>query len=84
MYKSNIVLILNRDDIILFGRTQKDWNNIIQLLTEYIHVNLIGKNRKTLGVNFEEINGKNLIHQIDYIYIKKLSNCYRQYRILIT
>jgi len=66
-YKNNVILLLYVDDIVIFGKTDEHINEVISLLQTNFDLKLLGKTKKLLGVNFEEINGNLVLHQEDYI-----------------
>ncbi|GBN92234.1 Retrovirus-related Pol polyprotein from transposon TNT 1-94 [Araneus ventricosus] len=81
MYKNNIVLLLYVDDIVVFGRTEQHITDIVKLLSDKYGLKVLGKTRKLLGVEFEEMNNKLYIHQCDYI--SRICKTYENYEIPI-
>lgn len=64
---SEVILLLYVDDMVLFGRNRKCIDKAITLLSKHFDVKVLGKTRKMLGVEFEEIESCLVIHQETYI-----------------
>ncbi|CAL1265679.1 unnamed protein product, partial [Larinioides sclopetarius] len=62
MYENKIVLLLYMDDIILFAKNGEDLDFGIGLLMKYFELKILGKTKKLLGIQFEEIDDKLFIH----------------------
>ncbi|GBN23397.1 Retrovirus-related Pol polyprotein from transposon TNT 1-94 [Araneus ventricosus] len=82
VHKNNIVLLLYVDDIVIFGRTEQHITDIVKLLSDKLDLKVLGKIRKLLGVEFEEMDNKLYIHQCDYI--SRICKTYEKYEIPIT
>ncbi|GBN15796.1 Retrovirus-related Pol polyprotein from transposon TNT 1-94 [Araneus ventricosus] len=82
VYKNNIVLLLYVDDIVIFGRTEQHITDIVKLFSDKFDLKVLGKTRKLLGVEFEEMNIKLYIHQCDYI--SRICKTHENYEIPIT
>ncbi|GBM53269.1 hypothetical protein AVEN_128434-1 [Araneus ventricosus] len=61
-----ILLLLYVDDI-LFTKNRKDLELGVGLLKRYSEFKILGKTKKLLGIEFEEVDGKLFIHQNSYI-----------------
>lgn len=81
-YKNDIVLLLYVDDIVVFGRDEKQIKIAIEKLKKFFDLKILGKTKKLLGVEFEEQDGNILIHQHDYIL--KVCETYEEYRFPVT
>ncbi|GBM24312.1 Retrovirus-related Pol polyprotein from transposon TNT 1-94 [Araneus ventricosus] len=77
-----MVLLLYVDGIVIFGRTEQHVTDIVKLLSDKFDLKVLGKIRKLLGVEFEEMNNKLYIHQCDYI--SRICKTYEKYEIPIT
>ena len=64
---NDVILIVYVDDIILFGRNQININFVVNLLKTKFDIKELGKTKKLLGIEFEELNGELFIHQNSYI-----------------
>lgn len=64
--KYEVVLLLYVDDIVVFGRSKSVIDRTLKLLGSKFDLKILGKTRKLLGVEFEEINGL-CLHQEHYI-----------------
>lgn len=81
-YQGNTVLLLYVDDIVVFGRTCKQVKIVVDILTSEFDIKDLGKTRKLLGVEFEEVEGKLYIHQ--NAYIEKIRSVFSKYKLPIT
>lgn len=77
-YNNNVVLLLYVDDIVIFGKNHSYVDQAISLIKGQFELKLLGKTRKLLGVEFEEVGKKILIHQREYI--KKVLSIYKKYQ----
>lgn len=66
-FKSEAVLLLYVDDIVILGKTKHIVKKVLNLLQQKYDMKILGKTKLLLGVEFEEINGKVCIHQQRYI-----------------
>lgn len=64
--RSEVVLLLYVDDIVLFAKTEQLLKNVIDMLGKKFELKVMGKTRKLLGVVFEENDGLT-IQQSEYI-----------------
>ena len=55
------------DDIVIFGKTNEDLEFGIDLLQKHFDLKVVGKTRKLLGIEFEEVGDRLFIHQSSYI-----------------
>jgi hypothetical protein len=81
-YENNVILLLYVDDIILFGRTKEYIDCVIEKLKRKFEIKVLGKTKKLLGVEFEEMQGKLYIHQTSYI--DKVCKNYERYHYPVT
>lgn len=65
-FKSNVILLLYVDDMVLFGKKESEINTAFNFLSEHFDIKVLGKTKKLLGVEFEENEGLK-IHQRTYI-----------------
>ncbi|GBM99097.1 Retrovirus-related Pol polyprotein from transposon TNT 1-94 [Araneus ventricosus] len=77
IYQNNVVLLLYVNDIILIGRSNDYINKVIELLKCHFDLRIIGKTRKLLGVEFQELDGNLFMYQNDYI--NKICKLYKEY-----
>ncbi|GFW76609.1 retrovirus-related Pol polyprotein from transposon TNT 1-94 [Trichonephila clavipes] len=54
-------------DMIIFGKEMENVNFILQLLQKNFDLKIMGKTKKLLGIEFEELGNSLLIHQRSYI-----------------
>jgi hypothetical protein len=66
-YKSNIVLVVYVDDLVIFGKSPNDIDEVFVKLNSELDIKRLGKIKHLLGVNFENINSCIYMHQISYI-----------------
>jgi hypothetical protein len=78
IFNDKVLLIVYVDDIILFGKTEKDISLVINLLGEKFDIKELGKTKKLLGIVFEERENELLLHQNSYI--EKICNLYKEYQ----
>lgn len=55
------------DDIVVFGKSEKDINDVLQKLKGKFDLKILGRTKRLLGFEFEECFEQVLIHQIPYI-----------------
>lgn len=67
IFKSQIILILYVDDIVVFGKNHKVIEEVLSLLKRYFDIKILGKTQKLLGVEFEERGTGLIMHQQSYI-----------------
>lgn len=77
VYNNVVVLLIYVDDIVLFGKTEKDIKSVLKLLEGKFDFKVLGKTKKLLGVEFTEEDGKLYIHQ--NTYINKVCNLYKRF-----
>lgn len=77
-FKKDIILLVYVDDIIIFGKTKGEIDNLIESLKENFDLKILGKTRKLLGIEFLEIDNKLFIHQKSYI--EKICKRYDSYK----
>ncbi len=65
--QSRLILLLYVDDIVMFGKTSDDLEFGKSLLQKHFDLKILGKTKKLLGIEFEEIGEKLFIHQNTYI-----------------
>ncbi|GFW36192.1 retrovirus-related Pol polyprotein from transposon TNT 1-94 [Trichonephila clavipes] len=80
--EDNVVLLLYVDDIVLFVKSDHHIKEIIRNLKVKFDLKIMGRTKKLLGVEFEEVDGKLFIHQTEYI--NKVCNLYRKYKFPIS
>ncbi|GBM20638.1 Retrovirus-related Pol polyprotein from transposon TNT 1-94 [Araneus ventricosus] len=68
VYQDNVVLLLYVDDIVLFAKTDTLIKDVIKCLRIHFDLKVLGKTRKLLGVEFEEMGNELFIHQSEYIH----------------
>ncbi|GBN80378.1 Retrovirus-related Pol polyprotein from transposon TNT 1-94 [Araneus ventricosus] len=68
VYRDNVVLLLYVDDIVLFAKTDTLIKDVIKCLSTHFDLKVLGKARKLLGVEFEEMGNELFIHQSEYIH----------------
>lgn len=66
-FKSNVILLLYVDDIVIFGKRISDINEVIELLKKHFDLKILGKTKKLLGVEFNESEKGLSLHQKTYI-----------------
>lgn len=66
-FDNSIILLVYVDDIVIFGKNRKCIDNIVDKLKQKFDIKVLGKTKRLLGVEFEELNGNLVIHQIPYI-----------------
>ncbi|GFU22246.1 retrovirus-related Pol polyprotein from transposon TNT 1-94 [Trichonephila clavipes] len=80
-YKARLVARGNtqlRDDIIIFGKEMENVNFCITIIAENFDLKIMGKTKKLLGIEFEEIGNSLFIHQRSYI--RRLCEIYEKYK----
>lgn len=65
LFETKLVLLLYVDDIVIFGRTSKDLDFGIGLLQKHFDLKVMGKTKKLLGIEFEEV-GNRLFHLLNH------------------
>ncbi|GFS49541.1 retrovirus-related Pol polyprotein from transposon TNT 1-94 [Trichonephila clavipes] len=65
-------------DMIKFGKEMENVNFVLQLLQKNFDLKIMGKTKKLLGIEFEELGNSLLIHQRSYI--RKLCEIYEKYK----
>ncbi|GFS74038.1 retrovirus-related Pol polyprotein from transposon TNT 1-94 [Trichonephila clavipes] len=65
-------------DIIIFGKEMENVNFVLQLLQKNFDLKIMGKTKKLLGIEFEEIGNSLFIHQRSYI--RRLCEIYEKYK----
>ncbi|GIY83627.1 retrovirus-related Pol polyprotein from transposon TNT 1-94 [Caerostris darwini] len=55
------------DDIVVFGKTQRDIDIVASLLQNKFDIKILGKTQRLLGIEFRNIIGQYFIHQKQYI-----------------
>ncbi|GFY18451.1 retrovirus-related Pol polyprotein from transposon TNT 1-94 [Trichonephila clavipes] len=65
-------------DIIIFGKEMENVNFVLQLLQKNFDLKIMGKTKKLLGIEFEEIGNSLFIHQRSYI--QRLCEIYEKYK----
>ncbi|GBN81925.1 Retrovirus-related Pol polyprotein from transposon TNT 1-94 [Araneus ventricosus] len=68
VYRDNVVLLLYVDDIVLFAKTDNLIKDVKKCLSTHLDLKVLGKTRKLLGVEFEEMGNELFIHQSEYIH----------------
>ena len=66
-YKKNVILLLYVDDMVIFSKYNHLTEEIIKSLSSKFDLKVLGKTKKLLGVEFEEIKENLYIHQTNYI-----------------
>ncbi|GFT22591.1 retrovirus-related Pol polyprotein from transposon TNT 1-94 [Trichonephila clavipes] len=74
-YKARLVA---RDDMIIFGKEMENVNFVLQLLQKNFDLKIMGKTKKLLGIEFEELGNSLFIHQRSYI--RRLCEIYEKYK----
>ena len=74
--------MLYEDDIVLFAKFKCQIDEVVELLGCHFDLKILGKTRKLLGVEFEEIDGCQLIRQQSYI--DEICKKYSKYHFLIS
>ncbi|GFX34793.1 retrovirus-related Pol polyprotein from transposon TNT 1-94 [Trichonephila clavipes] len=74
-YKARLVA---RDDMIIFGKEMEKVNFVLQLLQKNFDLKIMGKTKKLLGIEFEEIGNSLFIHQRSYI--RRLCEIFEKYK----
>ncbi|GFY22341.1 retrovirus-related Pol polyprotein from transposon TNT 1-94 [Trichonephila clavipes] len=67
MFEDNVILLFYVDGMIIFGKEMENVNFVLQLLQKNFDLKIMGKTKKLLGIEFEEIGNSLFIHQISYI-----------------
>lgn len=67
MYGRKSIILIYVDDIILFSENHLEMNKVIELLKSKFEIKDLGPIRKVLGIEFEQIKSKWVIHQKGYI-----------------
>lgn len=80
-YNSNIFIMFYVDDLVLIAKEQNDIDSTLVVLQKNFELKIIGKTKKLLGIEFEYIENKILIHQQSYI--NELCKQYTKYNIPI-
>ncbi|GFY15287.1 retrovirus-related Pol polyprotein from transposon TNT 1-94 [Trichonephila clavipes] len=65
-------------DMIIFGKEMENVNFVLQLLQKNFDLKIMGKTKKLLGIEFEEIGNSLFIHQRSYI--RRLCEIYEKYK----
>ncbi|GFV58751.1 retrovirus-related Pol polyprotein from transposon TNT 1-94 [Trichonephila clavipes] len=78
MFGDNVILLFYEDDMIIFGKEMENVNFILQLLQKNFDLKIMGKTKKLLGIEFEEIGNSLFIHQRSYI--RRLCEIYEKYK----
>ncbi|GFT06062.1 retrovirus-related Pol polyprotein from transposon TNT 1-94 [Trichonephila clavipes] len=78
MFEDNVILLFYVDDIIIFGKEMENVNFVLQLLQKNFDLKIMGKTKKLLGIEFEEIGNSLFIHQRSYI--QRLCEIYEKYK----
>ncbi|GFT41431.1 retrovirus-related Pol polyprotein from transposon TNT 1-94 [Trichonephila clavipes] len=78
MFEDNVILLFYVDDIIIFGKEMENVNFVLQLLQKNFDLKIMGKTKKLLGIEFEEIGNSLFIHQRSYI--RRLCEIYEKYK----
>ncbi|GFU55449.1 retrovirus-related Pol polyprotein from transposon TNT 1-94, partial [Trichonephila clavipes] len=65
-------------DMIIFGKQMENVNFVLQLLQKNLYLKIMGKTKKLLGIEFEELGNSLLIHQRSYI--RRLCEIYEKYK----
>ncbi|GFX08870.1 retrovirus-related Pol polyprotein from transposon TNT 1-94 [Trichonephila clavipes] len=65
-------------DMIIFGKEMENVNFVLQLLQKNFDLKIMGKTKKLLGIEFEELGNSLLIHQRSYI--RRLCEIYEKYK----
>lgn len=66
-FKSEIILLLYVDDMVLFARSKNVMSKALGLLQKYFDIKVLGRTKRLLGVEFEECDRELCIHQKSYI-----------------
>ncbi|GFW10372.1 retrovirus-related Pol polyprotein from transposon TNT 1-94 [Trichonephila clavipes] len=66
-FEDNVILLFYVDDMIIFGKEIENVNFVLQLLQKNFDLKIMGKTKKLLGIEFEEIGNSLFIHQRSYI-----------------
>lgn len=64
---SNVLIVVYVDDIVFFGKTQRQIDEAIKMLERHFDLKVMGQTKKLLGVEFETRDGEVNIHQLMYI-----------------
>ncbi|GFW68152.1 retrovirus-related Pol polyprotein from transposon TNT 1-94 [Trichonephila clavipes] len=78
MFEDNVILLFYVDDMIIFGKEMENVNFVLQLLQKNFDLKIMGKTKKLLGIEFEEIGNSLFIHQRSYI--RRLCEIYEKYK----
>ncbi|GFU79297.1 retrovirus-related Pol polyprotein from transposon TNT 1-94 [Trichonephila clavipes] len=78
MFEDNVILLFYVDDIIIFGKEMENVNFVFQLLQKNFDLKIMGKTKKLLEIEFEEIGNSLFIHQRSYI--RRLCEIYEKYK----
>ncbi|GFS79404.1 retrovirus-related Pol polyprotein from transposon TNT 1-94 [Trichonephila clavipes] len=78
MFEDNVILLFYVDDMIIFGKEMENVNFVLQLLQKNFDLKIMGKTKKLLGIEFEELGNSLLIHQRSYI--RRLCEIYEKYK----
>ncbi|GFX34646.1 retrovirus-related Pol polyprotein from transposon RE1 [Trichonephila clavipes] len=65
-------------DMIIFGKEMENVNFVLHLLQKNFDLKIMGKTKKLLGIEFEELGNSLLIHQRSYI--RRLCEIYEKYK----
>ncbi|GBL80334.1 Retrovirus-related Pol polyprotein from transposon TNT 1-94 [Araneus ventricosus] len=80
--EDNVVLLLYVDDIVLFAKTDTLIKDVIKCLNTHFDLKVLGKTRKLLGVEFQEMGNELFIPQSEYIY--KVCEKYQRFNYPVT
>ncbi|GFV99919.1 retrovirus-related Pol polyprotein from transposon TNT 1-94 [Trichonephila clavipes] len=78
MFEDNVILLFYVDDMIIFGKEMENVNFVLQLLQKNFDLKIMGKTKKLLGIEFEELGNSLFIHQRSYI--RRLCEIYEKYK----
>ncbi|GFX23122.1 retrovirus-related Pol polyprotein from transposon TNT 1-94 [Trichonephila clavipes] len=78
MFEENVILLFYVDDMIIFEKEMENVNFVLQLLQKIFDLKIMGKTKKLLGIEFEEIGNSLFIHQRSYI--RRLCEIYEKYK----
>ncbi|GFY05835.1 retrovirus-related Pol polyprotein from transposon TNT 1-94 [Trichonephila clavipes] len=67
-----------KDDMIIFGKEMENVNFVLQLLQKNFDLKIMGKTKKLLGIEFEELGNSLFIHQRSNI--RRLCEIYEKYK----
>lgn len=81
-FNNHIVLLLYVDDFVLFGKSKRHIDNVVNLLSKHFDLKILGRTKKLLGVEFEEEGNSVLIHQS--LYIEDICNRFKKFNFPIS